>query len=78
MATIRPEDITLHQISPKQGANVWRSSVKTAAYYGDHMEYQLILGKQMIEASSSPSLRLKPGDYAFVEIDADAIMLWCA
>ncbi len=77
LATIRPKDITLHQAVPKQETNVWRCNVKTAAYYGDHMEYQLILGTQIIEASS-PSLRLKPGDAAFVELDADAIMLWRA
>ncbi len=78
LASIRPEDITLHQVAPKKGPNVWRCTVKTAAYYGDHVEYQLIMGKQMIEtsASVSPSLRLKPGDTAFVELDADAIMLW--
>ena len=78
VASIRPQDITLHHAAPKNGTNVWRCSVKTAAYYGDHMEYQLVLGKQIIEASSSPSLRLKPGDAAFVELDADAIMLWPA
>ncbi len=77
LATIRPEDITLYQAAPQQGTNVWGCSVKTAAYYGDHVEYQLILGTQIIEASS-PSLSLKPGDKAFVQIDADAIMLWRA
>ena len=52
-----------------------RCSVKTAAYYGDRMEYQLILGTQIISASSSLSLRLAPGDTAMVEFDTDAIML---
>ncbi len=78
VASIRPQNITLYKDDPKKGSNVWRCSIKTAAYYGDHVEYQLILGKQVIEAPSSSSLRLKQGDAAFVELNADAIMLWRA
>lgn len=78
LATIRPQDIIVRQDISKKGTNIWKCSVKTAAYYGDHVGYQLILGKQIIEASSSPSLRLKPGDVASVELDADVIMLWRA
>jgi iron(III) transport system ATP-binding protein len=76
LATIRPQGITVHQVAPKKGTNVWKCTVKTAAYFGDHMEYQLIVGKQMIGTSSSPSLHLNSGDAAFVTLDADAIMLW--
>lgn len=76
IASIRPQDITIHQAASGTETNVWRCSVKTAAYYGDHMEYQLILGSQIIEAFSSPSVRAKPGEAAFVQLDANSIKLW--
>jgi iron(III) transport system ATP-binding protein len=78
VATIRPQDITVHQDTSKKGTNILSCSVKTAAYYGDRMEYQLIIGTQIIGVSSPLSLRLAPGDTAVAELDADAIMLWHA
>ena len=75
-ASIRPQDITVHHDASNKEPNVLRCHVKTAAYYGDRMEYELIIGSQTLGVSSPLSLRLVPGDTAIVELAADAIMLW--
>jgi ABC-type Fe3+/spermidine/putrescine transport system ATPase subunit len=76
VATVRPQDIILHREIPRTGNNILKCSVKTAAYYGDRMEYHLILGAQMINVSSPLSLQLAPGDTAMIEFAADDIKLW--
>jgi iron(III) transport system ATP-binding protein len=76
VATIRPQDITVHQDTARSGGNVLTCRVKTAAYYGDRMEYQVLVGTQTIGVSSSLAQRLAPGDTAFLELDPDAVMLW--
>lgn len=78
VATIRPTDVKVHQDVSKKGTNVLRCQVKTAAYYGDRMEYQLIVGSQIIHVPSPLSLQLAQGDSAIMELDPNAIMLWRA
>lgn len=76
VVTIRPEGITTHTDSSKRNPNGITCRVKTTAYYGDRMDYQLTIGKQTINVSTPLSVQLNPGDTAIVELDADAIMLW--
>lgn len=72
---VRPQDIHLHQTDPGSKTNVLKFTVGTAAYMGDHEDYQLELGEQTILASAPSSLRLRQGEAVFVELDADAIMV---
>jgi iron(III) transport system ATP-binding protein len=76
VATIRPQDITIRREAAGSGSNILPCRVKTAAYYGDRMEYQVTIGEQTLGVSSSLSQRLAPGDTAFLELDPNAVMLW--
>jgi iron(III) transport system ATP-binding protein len=76
IASIRPQDITVRKDATISGGNVLTCRVETAAYYGDRMEYHLMMGRQTIIVSSSLSQRLAPGDTAFLDYDPDTVMLW--
>ena len=71
---IRPHRVTVRRSRPSSGAAL-ECTVDTVAYLGDHMEYELSVGKQHIIAAGDPSLELRRGDTAFAELDPEAMVL---
>jgi iron(III) transport system ATP-binding protein len=76
IATFRPQDIIFHQDKTRSGCNVLTCRVETAAYYGDRMEYHVMIGTQTIVVGSSLTQRLAPGDTGVLDLDPETVMLW--
>ncbi|MBI4287007.1 MAG: ABC transporter ATP-binding protein [Chloroflexi bacterium] len=73
---IRPQDMTLYKEKPPERPNVWMCTVKVAAYMGDHEEYELTHGDQVLKVSGPASLKLRAGDNVFVELVPEGIKVW--
>jgi iron(III) transport system ATP-binding protein len=72
---IRPHSIKVRSAPAEPGRPSLECTVTTAAYLGDHMEYELSVGSQTVVAAGEPLLEMKRGDKAFAELDPDAVVL---
>ncbi len=72
---IRPSSIRLDLAPPDKKENVWQCSITHAAYLGDHNEYEVRLGEQILSASSPTALKAKVGGDVYVELDTSAMFI---
>lgn len=72
---IRPHSVKVRAVRAEPGRPCLECTVTTAAYLGDHIEYELAIGNQTVAAAGDPALEMKRGDKAFAEFDPDAMVL---
>ena len=69
VVSIRPEKLTLHHTPVEDGRNVWEARVATAAYYGDHREYELDVYDQRLTVTTPVEVAVDRGERLFVACD---------
>jgi iron(III) transport system ATP-binding protein len=69
LVSLRPEKLGLHVEPPPGAVNVWECRVEAAMYSGDHREYQLSVGDQVLKVSAPVSPALAKGDNVYAVID---------
>lgn len=72
---IRSEGIRFHNSKPEKVENVWQCIVKILGYMGDRVEYEVLLGEQVLAASAPGNFRVGVGENIFAEFDAESIFV---
>jgi iron(III) transport system ATP-binding protein len=75
LVSIRPETILLQATAPAGHDNVWPCQVRAAVYYGDHREYEVALGDQVLKASTPARVSLEPGSRAYVACQSSDVVI---
>jgi iron(III) transport system ATP-binding protein len=75
MATIRPEKLSLVPEQVNGTLNHWPARVITMAYYGDHREYEVEIGDQLIKVVTSAALDVDKGAQVFVVCDPNEVVV---
>lgn len=73
---IRPQDMQLYREKPPDRPNILLCTVRVAAYLGDHVDYELTNGDQVLKVSGPDAQKLRPGDSAYVELASSGIKVW--
>ena len=74
--SVRPQDINLHDQDVKGMVNMWPSNVRTAHFLGDHWDYTIMTGDQILCADGPLSHRYNIGDRVYAEISLKGILVW--
>lgn len=74
--SIRPEDLSLKQERLMETSNVWPIIINTASYLGDHYEYTLRMGDEIIWLALPPTQRFQPGDSGYIKVNPEGIKVW--
>ena len=78
LVSVRPEKLSLHDRaqSPDGDLNVWLGRIATAAYYGDHREYDVEVADQLLKVTTPVVVDLAPGAHVTVACDlADVVVM---
>jgi iron(III) transport system ATP-binding protein len=76
MATVRPEKLLLLAEPTNGGANSWEGRVVTAAYFGDHREYEIDLADaQRLKVTTPANLAVDKGTRVFVTCDPAEVVI---
>jgi iron(III) transport system ATP-binding protein len=75
MATVRPEKLSLLPRPASDSVNSWEGRVASAAYYGDHREYEIDLDDQRLKVTTSASLAVDEGERVYVACDPDEVVV---
>jgi iron(III) transport system ATP-binding protein len=76
MLCVRPHAIQLFAEKPANSDNVWPCSVKSQAYLGDHLDYEVVCGQQELKASAPGTVIVNPGGTIYAKFDPDCILVW--
>ena len=69
LVSIRPEKLTLHRQQVDDGLNVWEGRIASAAYYGDHREYEVEVDSQRLKVTAPAAVAVDQGERVFVACD---------
>lgn len=76
---IRPEDVTLRQEAIgaiDEKPNVWAAKIRTAHFFGDHWDYALEVGDEVLWTSLPSTFRLQIGDKVYANLASERIHSW--
>jgi len=74
LVSIRPEKLSFVNGSPN-GGNVWEGRVTSAAYYGDHREYEVEVDGQLLKVSTPVAIVAERGDSVRVGCDPAQVVV---
>jgi iron(III) transport system ATP-binding protein len=69
LISIRPEQLSFQREGVNggfAGLNVWEGRVASAAYYGDHREYEVDVDGERLKVSTPASVTFEPGEHVLV------------
>jgi iron(III) transport system ATP-binding protein len=75
MATVRPEKLTLLTEAGNGDANYWAGRVASAAYYGDHREYEVEVSDQLLKVTTPANLEVARGARVVVACDPAEVVI---
>jgi iron(III) transport system ATP-binding protein len=75
VVSIRPEKLRLHRDSVDGGHNVWQGHVVTAAYFGDHREYEIEVLDQRLRVTTPVEMAAERGQQLFISCDPAEMLL---
>jgi ABC-type sugar transport system ATPase subunit len=75
LVSIRPEKLTFHREQVDGGLNVWQGKIATAAYYGDHREYEVDVDDQRLKVTTPVSVAVSQGEQVYVACDPAEMVL---
>ena len=76
--SIRPEKLTFLAGAGSNGVNglnVWEGRVASAAYYGDHREYEVEVDDQLFKVSTPVTIVAERGDQVRVACDPSEMVI---
>jgi ABC-type Fe3+/spermidine/putrescine transport system ATPase subunit len=74
-ATMRPEKLSIVVDRDGFSANQWTARVATAVYYGDHREYQVELGDQLVSLTTPANVDVPRGARVIVTCDPSEVVV---
>lgn len=74
--SIRPESVTVVQEPPEQKLNVCAAIIRTSHFLGDHWDYTLLVGDEVLWVSLPLINRFQPGQKVYVKFDREGILVW--
>jgi iron(III) transport system ATP-binding protein len=76
LVSIRPEKLSLRDARTiDAGLNVWAGRIATAAYYGDHREYDVEVDDQLLRVTTSTATIVERGDHVAVACDPKEVVV---
>jgi ABC-type Fe3+/spermidine/putrescine transport system ATPase subunit len=76
LLSIRPEKLSLHFADTPNGkANVWHGRIASAAYYGDHREYDVEIEDEVLKITTPVEVIAQRGDRVAVACDPDEVVV---
>jgi ABC-type Fe3+/spermidine/putrescine transport system ATPase subunit len=81
IAAIRPEAILVRRSDTATGSccdNTLSGRIASSTFYGEHIEYQVDVGGEMLNARSDGYAELDPGDAVSVNLPANRIVVFSA
>jgi iron(III) transport system ATP-binding protein len=79
LVSIRPEKLTLlngaNGANGTNGLNVWEGRVTSAAYYGDHREYEVEVESQLLKITTPVAIVAERGDHVRVACDPSEVVV---
>ena len=74
-ATMRPEKLSILVDRDDGAANQWTARVAAAVYYGDHREYQVELGDQLVSLTTPANVDVPRGARVIVTCDPSEVVV---
>ena len=76
LVSIRPEKLSLRDArTVDPGLNVWAGRIATAAYYGDHREYDVQVDDQLVRVTTPAATIVERGDEVAVACDPSDVVV---
>jgi iron(III) transport system ATP-binding protein len=69
MISVRPEKLSLVRARGNGEANYWEGRVASAAYYGDHREYEVEISDERLKVMTPTAVSIAEGERIFVACD---------
>lgn len=68
LISLRLENIDVHKSRPPMETNVWEGQVETAAFLGEFLDCQFLVGENVLRCRAHPSLDVKSGEKVYLHI----------
>ncbi|HLZ30823.1 MAG TPA: ABC transporter ATP-binding protein [Chloroflexota bacterium] len=79
LVSIRPEKLRLHAVPiTDHRLNVWAGRIATAAYYGDHREYEVEVSDHLLRVTTPTEVVAERGDQVTVACDPGEVLIMAA
>jgi iron(III) transport system ATP-binding protein len=78
-AAIRPESIAVHESAAAaraRSSNVLSGTIASSAFYGEYIEYQIEVGREILQARSDGYIELEAGDAVYLTVPASRIVVF--
>jgi iron(III) transport system ATP-binding protein len=75
LVSIRPENLSFLNGRPVNGWNCWPGRVASAAYYGDHREYEVEVDDQLLKVTTPATMVAERGDHVQVVCDPAEVVV---
>jgi iron(III) transport system ATP-binding protein len=75
LVSIRPEKLSFHSSAVNGGVNVWEGRIASAAYYGDHREYEVEMDDELLKVTTPAAIAVERGAHVFVACDPAEVVV---
>jgi iron(III) transport system ATP-binding protein len=75
LVSIRPEKLTLSKLRADRSPNVWEGRVASAAYYGDHREYEIDVDDERLKVTTPAVITVERGERVFLGCDPAEVIV---
>ena len=75
LVSIRPEKLSFLPQRADDGLNVWEGRVASAAYYGDHREYEVEVDDEVLKVTTPTAVSVEHGAHVFVACDPAEVVV---
>jgi iron(III) transport system ATP-binding protein len=73
--SVRPERLNLVRARGNGESNYWEGRVASAAYYGDHREYEIEISDERLKVMTSTTVSIAEGERIFVACDPSEMVV---
>ena len=75
LISVRPEKLNLVRARGNGEANYWEGRVASAAYYGDHREYEIEIRDERLKVMTPTTITIAEGEPVFVACDPSEMVV---